>query len=178
MIQFSQTVLIITFQFSICIDFYYTQLNVKTVLFQAIQFSLSVQFNISMQFSSIWPIDRALSGATTQGQSGPGSDGNEGVLCIPQSSCINGTSSSGYLVSLTGHSLKQSYPSAEKQLVYSTSHLRVDWGSNSYEEFPILKCCILCRYVRRCFLRVVYILTEYMNKRVYVPNCDGGILVV
>ena len=38
---------------------------------------------MSMQFSSIWPIDRTLSGATTQGQSGPGSNGNEEVLCIP-----------------------------------------------------------------------------------------------
>ena len=28
-------------------------------------------------------MDRALSGATTPGQSGPGSDGNEEVLCIP-----------------------------------------------------------------------------------------------
>ena len=27
-------------------------------------------------------------GATTSGQGGPGSDGNEGVLRIPQSSCI------------------------------------------------------------------------------------------
>ena len=43
------------------------------------------------QFSSIWPIDRTLSGATTPGQSGHGSDGNEGVLRIPQSSCITGT---------------------------------------------------------------------------------------
>ena len=34
----------------------------KTVLFQAIQFS------ISTQFSSIWPINRILSGATTQFQ--------------------------------------------------------------------------------------------------------------
>ena len=50
----------------------------KIVLFQTILFS------ISTQFSSIWPIDRTLSGATTPGQSGPGSDGNEGVLCIPQ----------------------------------------------------------------------------------------------
>ena len=37
-------------------------LNIKTVLFQVIQFS------ISTQFSSIWPINRALSGATTPGQ--------------------------------------------------------------------------------------------------------------
>ena len=35
------------------------------------------------QFSSIRPIDRTLSDATTSGQSGPGSYGNEGVPCIP-----------------------------------------------------------------------------------------------
>ena len=57
----------------------------KTVLFQTIQFS------ISTQFSSIWPIDRTLSGATTPGQSGHGSDGNEGIRDIPQSSSITGT---------------------------------------------------------------------------------------
>ena len=39
----------------------------KTVLFQ---------FCISTLFSSIWPIDRTLSGATTLGQSGPCSNGN------------------------------------------------------------------------------------------------------
>ena len=33
------------------------------------------------------------------GQSGPGSNGNEGVLCIPQSSSITGTSASDCLVS-------------------------------------------------------------------------------
>ena len=53
------------------IVFIYTQLNVKTVLFQEIQFRLSTQF------SSIWPLDMTLSGATTPGQSGPGSNGNE-----------------------------------------------------------------------------------------------------
>ena len=37
-----------------------------------------------MQFSSIYPIDRALSGATISGQSRPGSVGNEEELCIPQ----------------------------------------------------------------------------------------------
>ena len=44
-------------------------------------------------------MDRALSGATTPGQSRPGSDGNEGVLRIPQSSSIAGTSPSDCLVS-------------------------------------------------------------------------------
>ena len=81
------------------IIFVRTQLNVKTVLFQRIQFS------ISKQFSSIWPIDRALSGATTPGQSEPVSDGNEGVLRIPQSSSITGTSPRDCLVSYLGHSL-------------------------------------------------------------------------
>ena len=37
-----------------------------------------------MSNSSIWPIDRTLSSATTQGLRGPGSNGNEGVLRIPQ----------------------------------------------------------------------------------------------
>ena len=75
-----------------------------------------------MQFSSIWPIDRTLSGATTPGQSGPGSNGNEGALRIPQSSSITGTSTSDCLVSYPRHSLGQrSYPSAEMQLVYSTA---------------------------------------------------------
>ena len=37
------------------------------------------------QFSSIWPVDRTLSGAVTPGQSGPRS---EGVLHIPQRSIL------------------------------------------------------------------------------------------
>ena len=44
----------------------------KTFLFKKIQFS------ISTQFSSIWPIDTTLSGATTPSQSRRGSDGKEG----------------------------------------------------------------------------------------------------
>ena len=79
--------------------FVHTQLNVKAVLFQAIQ------FNISTQFSSFWPIDRTLSDAATPGQSGPGSDANEGVLHIPQSSSTAGTSPSDCSVSYPGHSL-------------------------------------------------------------------------
>ena len=61
----------------------------KTVLFQAIKFSTSTQF------SSIWPIDKTLSGATTPGQNWPGSNGNKGVLRIPQSSSITTTSPFG-----------------------------------------------------------------------------------
>ena len=87
----------------------------KIFLFQTIQFSVStismsntdlfqeIQFSISTQFSSTWPIDRMLSGATTPRQSGPGSGGNERVLCIPQSSRITGTSPSDCLVLYLGH---------------------------------------------------------------------------
>ena len=71
-------------------------LNGKTVLFQTIQFS------ISTQFSSIWPIDWTLSHATTLGQSGPGSDGNEGVLHISHSFSITRVSPSDCLVSYSG----------------------------------------------------------------------------
>ena len=64
---------------------------------------------------------RSLSGATTPGQSGPGNNGNKGMLRIPQSASINGTSPSDCFVSYPGHSLEQSYASAEKQSVYSTA---------------------------------------------------------
>ena len=57
----------------------------KEILIQTFQFS------ISLQCSSFQPIASALSGATTPGQSESGSDGNEGVLRIPQSSSITGT---------------------------------------------------------------------------------------
>ena len=57
------------------------------------------------RYSSIWPIDRTLSGAISQGQSGPGSNGNEGVLHILQSSNITRASPSDCFGSYTGHSL-------------------------------------------------------------------------
>ena len=45
-----------------------------------------------MPNSSIWAIDKPLSGITTPGQSGFGSDGSERVVHIPQSSSITGAS--------------------------------------------------------------------------------------
>ena len=61
------------------------------------------------------------SASTTLGPSVPGSDSNEEVLHISQSSSITGTSASDCLVSYPGHLLERSYPSAEKQLVNSTA---------------------------------------------------------
>ena len=58
-----------------------------------------------MSNSSIWPIDRTLSGASTLDQSGPGSDGNEGVLLLPQISSITGASPSDCLASYQDTSL-------------------------------------------------------------------------
>ena len=100
---------------------------------------------------SIWPIDRTLSGIISPGQSGPGSNGNEGVLDIIQSSRAGASPSdclgsypgrswmgggrlrfrrdvSGVFYSLIrqGHSLRESYSVAEMQLVYSTAP--ADWA--------------------------------------------------
>ena len=77
---------------------------------------------VSLPFvCSIWPIDRTLSGATDLRQKGPGSDGNKGVPHIPQSSSITGASSSNSLLSYPGHTLGESYSTAERQSVYSTA---------------------------------------------------------
>ena len=100
-------------------SFNYTQLNVKTVLFQTIQFS------ISTLFISLLPIDKTLLGATTPGQSWPGSDGKKGLSHIPQSSSITRAFPLDCLVSYTRHSLGKAYPSAEIQSVYSTA--TADW---------------------------------------------------
>ena len=90
----------------------------KQFYFKIIQFSIStqvqcqkillfqtIQFIISTQFSSIWPIDRTLSTVTIPGQTGPRSDGNEGVLRIPQGSSFIEASPSDCFVSYPGHSL-------------------------------------------------------------------------
>ena len=56
----------------------------------------------------------------TTNEDGPGSDSNEGVVHIPQSSKA-GTSPLDCLVSYPGHSSRGSYPFAEMQVVYSTA---------------------------------------------------------
>ena len=80
-----------------------------------------------MSNRSIWPIDKTLSGATTLGQRGSGSDGNEEALCIPQSSSVSEASPSDCLVSYPGHSLGESYLFAEMQSAYSTA--QADWAN-------------------------------------------------
>ena len=81
-------------------------------------------------------MDMTLSSATIPCQSGPESNGNEGVLHILRSSRITSVSPSDFLMSYPGHSLVGgSYLSAEMQLVYSTSPAdwaAVLWGLNSF----------------------------------------------
>ena len=60
-----------------------------------------------------------LSGAAIPGQSWPGSNGNKGVIRIPQSSSITGTSPLGFYCRNQDTHGGGSYPSAEVQSVYS-----------------------------------------------------------
>ena len=80
-----------------------------------------IQFSIITQFISIWPIDWPGVVAPDMILSEPGSDGNEGICCIPQSSSITEASPSDCLVSYPGHLLGWGdfHPSAEMQSVYS-----------------------------------------------------------
>ena len=73
-----------------------------------------------------------LSGATTPGQSGPGSDGNEGVLHIAPSSSLTGASPSDCLMSYPERSLRWgSYPSAETQCISRPQLTELDDRSDS-----------------------------------------------
>ena len=85
-------------------------------------------YSVSMSNSFIWLTDRSLSRATTSGQSGPGSDGNKGVVCIQQSSSITGVSPLDCLVSYQD-TRSARYSSTEMQLVYSTAP--ADWVISS-----------------------------------------------
>ena len=74
-------------------------------------------------------MDRTLYGANTPGQSEPGSNGDEGILYISQSSLIDASLSDG-LLSSTGHSLGEGFhPFADMQSVYSA--VPVDWVFDS-----------------------------------------------
>ena len=77
--------------------FIYTHLNGKIVVF------LTIQLSISALFSSIWPKDRNLSGASTPSQSELRCDGNEWVLVILQISSITEASLSDCLESYPGN---------------------------------------------------------------------------
>ena len=113
-------------------QFYFKQISLTLVhCFNVKSSSISSnQFSLSTQFSSIWSRDRTQSGATTPGQSCPVSEGNDRILCIPQSSSITRTLPSDCLMSYLRHSLRESYSSREKQSVYSTAPVDSAFSSN------------------------------------------------
>ena len=103
-------------------SFVYTQLNDQTVLFQAIQFIISHLFTFSLNIKQFYLTHRydPISGYYSD-QSGPGSNGNKGVLRILQNSSITGASKSDCLVSYPGHLLRGSYPSVGTWSAYSAA---------------------------------------------------------
>ena len=77
----------------------------------------------------MWLIDRTLLGTTIQGHSGPESNDREGVLNIRRI-FYTGASQSDCLMLYPGHSLEAgSYPSAERQSVYSAPP--ADWAGTN-----------------------------------------------
>ena len=71
-----------------------------------------------------------LSGNTSLGMSGPGSEGKERVLSVPQSSSITEASPLDCLVSYPEHLLGKSYPSTEIESVYYAA--LADWDIYIY----------------------------------------------
>ena len=75
---------------------------------------LTIQCKISHLFnwfnSSVWPIDETQKGSTFPSQRGPGSNSNEGVRCILQSSSTTEASPSVCLVSYPRHTLQVVLP--------------------------------------------------------------------
>ena len=72
-----------------------------------------------MSNHSICSIDRTVSDASTLGQSKPGSNGNEGVVRIPQSSRITGALPSNFNVKSLTIVGWGAYPSVGMQSLYS-----------------------------------------------------------
>ena len=92
-------------------------------------------------------MDRTQSNATTLGQSG--SDGDEGVLRIPQSSSITGASSSDCSM--------ESYPSTEMRSVYSLAP--ADWAK--------IFCRVKLKLVNTSILINLFLTTYQTNKLSY-----------
>ena len=121
--------------------FVYTLLDDQILPFQTIQFSMSRLLTVWMSNSSIWPIDKNLSGATSPGQSGPGSNRKNRILHI-RKIFKGGVSLSVSVMSYPGNSLGGGFwPSSEMQSVYLQLHptelsnfmgrwLIIFWSSN------------------------------------------------
>ena len=108
----------------------------------------------------IGTIDSSLSGATTPRQSGPGSDGNEGILRIPQSSSITGVSPSDCLVPYPRHSLGGVFTLCRDAIGVFYSPNRLAWLILTARQTRI----IFCQEVRELH-------SEYVH--IYIFFCTG-----
>ena len=108
------------------------------------------------------------------GQSGPRSNGNERVLCIPKRPSITGTSPSDCFVSYPGHSLREgSYPSVEVQSVYSTAP--ADWANFEDVNDHKTSLSIFQKSLTKTPLpiqRAMLALQQYVFTRNYIPGKD------
>ena len=111
-------------------------------------------------------IDRTQLGAITPSQSGPRSNGNEEVLRIPQSSSCTRASPSGCLMSYLGHSLRESYSSAEMQSVYSAAPSWLGYWERGIHFTPLT----IKRHLQRFhFYCQVSAYKQYFTQK-YLPN--------
>ena len=112
-------------------------------------------------------MDKTLSGATTLRQSGPGNNGNEGVLCVPQSSRNTGASPSVCFVSLTGDSLREVLPFSRYAVsVFCCSnrldHIFIDFKSEkTYPNTFWKKMFFIMKAVELHFPRILFLNGKY-----------------
>ena len=109
----------------------YTVWLSKTFIFQVIQFSQTVlnqtiQFRISMQFSSIWPIDRNLSEARVD----LGVMAMNGCTTFPKAPILLEPHNQIFSVISRTFVGRWSYSSAEVQSMYSTAP--ANWAKNEW----------------------------------------------
>ena len=105
--EMTKTDLFQTIQFSMSINFCLTQLNVKTVLYQTNQFS------VITQFSSIWPVDRTLLGATIPTKSVWERWQWKLYSVFPKASTFMEPLTTRLFCVISGNSLEKTYSSAE-----------------------------------------------------------------
>ena len=127
-VKWFQVLLCVTYSSIKYQSFVYSELNDQTVLFQTIQFSISHLSAYSLNVKQFYLTHRWI----PIRYYGPGSNSNEGVQRIPQSSSITEASLSGCLMLYPRHSLGGGVPflSAEMQLVYSTA--AADWAPKGF----------------------------------------------
>ena len=135
--------------------------------------------------SSIWRIHRTLSGATTPGQSGPWSSGNEEVLCIPQSIRLFSVISRTLMVVVVGvltlllrcsQCILQPQLTGLKQLqTASLNKSAVIYLSFLFFLFVLTQWYKVRRNVKKVHLNLYSELTLSVRVRIYRLYCCSGV---